>query len=245
MKNFVATPRRWADSLLRSVGIQASRISPDTSDEVALAAMLRHAGVDLLLDVGANVGQDAQGRIACGYAGRIVSFEPLKGPREVLLRNAALHPNWEVAERCALGDHTGTVTIHIAEDSRASSVLPPTSIHLQNSPQAIEVASEVIPLLRLDDVARQFVEETRWPFLKIDVQRLEEQVRRGSTGILPKLVGLQVELSFVRMYYGQKLMPEMLAMITAMGFTLHRMIPAWIDVDTGQWLQADGVFFRL
>ena len=175
MKNFVATPRRWAHSLLRSVGIQASRISPDTSDEVALAAKTRrHAGVDLLLDVGANVGQDAQGRIACGYAGRIVSFEPLKGPREVLLRNAALHPNWEVAERCALGDHTGTVTIHIAEDSRASSVLPPTSIHLQNSPQAIEVASEAGPLLRLDDVARQFVEETRWPFLKIDVQGLGE-----------------------------------------------------------------------
>jgi hypothetical protein len=60
--------------------------------------MLNHARVDLLLDVGANVGQYAMRRIETGYSGRIVSFEPLSGPRAALEKEAAGHPNWSIAE---------------------------------------------------------------------------------------------------------------------------------------------------
>jgi hypothetical protein len=97
---------------------------------------------------------------------------------------------------------------------------------------------------RLDRVARGLVEASRAPFLKIDVQGFEKRVLDGTTSILPRLVGLQVELSFVPAYHGQELFPEMLALIDAMGFTAWRFIPVWVDHKTGRWLQADGVFFR-
>lgn len=245
MNNRQAKPRRLVQTLLRSVGIQASRISPYTNDSTALAAMLRKAGVDLLLDVGANVGQYAEERIASGYTGQIVSFEPLQAAHQQLVSNAARYSNWKVALRCALGDHTDSVTIKLAEDSRASSILSATNLHLERSPQATTIATEVVPLRRLDEVAKESVERSNRPFLKIDVQGFEEQVLRGATGIMPKLVGLQIELSFVRIYEEQTPFPEMLTMIAANGFSLHRMIPAWINADTGQWLQADGVFFRV
>jgi FkbM family methyltransferase len=179
-----------------------------------------------------------------GYEGRIVSFEPLSTAHAVLLRESEPHPNWAIAERCALGSQEGTVSMHVAENSVASSALSPTDGHLKHSPHAVEVSSEVVRLARLDNVAQQFVDGSRAPFLKIDVQGFEEQVLLGSTKIAPKLVGLQVELSFVQLYGGQKLFPEMFRFITDMGFTLHRMIPAWIEPSTGRWLQADGLFFR-
>jgi FkbM family methyltransferase len=235
---------RLVHSVLRAAGIQASRISPYTNDQAALVAMLKHAGVDLILDVGANVGQYAQERFATGYIGRIVSFEPLSQPRSVLLREAAGFPNWDIAEQCALGDRDGAVTLHIAEDTEASSVLNATKSHLQYSSHAAAVGTEIVAMARLDRVAQPFLEKCQAPFLKVDVQGFEDQVLQGSTMILPKLVGLQIELSLVAMYDGQKVFPEMLSMISAMGFTLHRMIPAWIEQKTGRWLQADGIFFR-
>jgi FkbM family methyltransferase len=244
MQNSINPRRRFVHSLLRSAGIQASRISPYTNDQAALSAMLKHANVDLILDVGANVGQYAKERFAKGYKGRLVSFEPLSGPRSILVREAARYTHWDIADQCALGDHEGTVTLHVAEDSEASSVLQPTKSHLQYSSHAAEVGTEIVAMARLDRVAQPFLQDSQAPFLKIDVQGFEDQVLQGSTMILPKLVGLQIELSIVAMYDGQKLFPEMLSMINAMGFALHRMIPAWIEQRTGRWLQADGIFFR-
>jgi len=237
-------PRKWARSLLEIAGIQATRISPYTNDNAALSAMLKHFQVDLLLDVGANVGQYAKNRIATGYTGRIVSFEPLSSARVELLREASAHLNWEVAGQYAVGDHQGTATMNISENSVASSILSATNTHLQHSPHAVQVSTEVVPMERLDHLAKPFVEKSQNPFLKIDVQGFEDQVLGGATNILPNLVGLQLELSFIPIYEGQKLFPEMFSLITSMGFVLYRMIPAWIDLKTGRWLQADGIFFR-
>lgn len=244
MQGSISPSRSLLRSMLRSVGIQASRISPYTNDKAALSAMLKQAGVDLILDVGANIGQYARERFASGYTGQIVSFEPLSSARKTLLKAAAASPNWHVVDQCALGDQAGTVTINVAEDSEASSVLAPSNNHLEHSSHAAPVATEVVPIFRLDEIARPYVEKSQSPFLKVDVQGFEEPVLRGATDILPRLVGLQIELSFVAMYNGQKLFPEMFALINGLGFTLHRMIPAWIENDTGRWLQADGLFFR-
>ena len=244
MTDLRRTGRQWLRSILRSAGIQARRLSPYSDDRAALAAMLAHAQVDLILDVGGNVGQYAKDRLTNGYTGRIVTFEPLSAARAVLLRECLAYPHWQIAERCALGDHDGVVSMNVSQNSVASSALSPTNAHLELSAQAIEVGTEVVSMVRLDHVARQFVAASRAPFLKIDVQGFEEQVLLGSTEILPRLVGLQVELSFIPLYDGQKLFPEMCRLINSMGFTLHRMIPAWIEPKTGRWLQADGVFFR-
>jgi len=244
MKNSTYVRQQWLQSVLQSAGIQASWISPYTNDKAALSAMLTKAEVDVILDVGGNVGQYAKDRIANGYAGRIASFEPLSAARALLLRESEAYPNWDIAEQCALGANEGTVTMHVAENSVASSVLSATNAHLQHSACAVEVSTEVVTMARLDRVAQPFLKGSRAPFLKIDVQGFEEQVLLGATTIIPRLVGLQVELSFIPLYSGQKLFPEMFTFISDLGFTLHRMIPAWIESKTGRWLQADGIFFR-
>jgi hypothetical protein len=55
----------------------------------ALVRILEHHGITLVLDVGANVGQYATRLRQGGWAGRIVSFEPLPTARAALGRGTA------------------------------------------------------------------------------------------------------------------------------------------------------------
>jgi hypothetical protein len=65
-----------------------------------------------------------------------------------------------------------------------------------------------------------------------------------SPQLLPKVSGLQVELSLVPLYEGQLLFDEMIAMLTGMGFELWSLIPGFVNQKTGRLLQVDGLFSR-
>ncbi len=96
--------RRAVKRVLRGFGYDVIQYRPSSSDAAKLTALMRHAGVDLVLDVGANEGQFAQELRDGGYRGRIVSFEPLREAHARLQRAAAGHAGWTVHERCAIGD---------------------------------------------------------------------------------------------------------------------------------------------
>src|SRR5687768_14879571 len=90
----------------------------------ALVRILEHHGITVVLDVGANVGQYATRLRQGGWAGRIVSFEPLPTARIALEQAAATDPLWEVAPPMALGASAGTVTLNVSAESDMSSTLP-------------------------------------------------------------------------------------------------------------------------
>ena len=101
-------------------------ISPDDNFQgnPALARILEHHGITVVLDVGANVGQYATRLRQAAGPGRIVSFEPLPTARVALEQAAAADPLWEVAPPMALGASAGTVTLNVSPESDMSSTLP-------------------------------------------------------------------------------------------------------------------------
>ena len=234
-----SSAKRAGHGLAGGLGLQFSRITPLSSDAACLAALLEFHRVDLILDVGANVGQYASGVFSSGYRGRIVSFEPLAGPNAALLRASRDNPRWEVATRTCLGDREGEIEVNVSENSIASSVLPLTADHLRASPLARFVSSERVPVARLDSIADQYLADSRAPFLKIDVQGYEQQVLDGATETLKKLHGLQIELSLVPVYEGQSLLTEQLVFLERLGFSVYRFFPSFPDVRTGRWHGAD------
>ena len=69
--------------------------------EVQRHNLMQRKAVDLVIDVGANVGQFGCA-IRRKYAGELISFEPSSGPFEKLREAAASDPLWHV-QNMALG----------------------------------------------------------------------------------------------------------------------------------------------
>jgi FkbM family methyltransferase len=200
-------------------------------------------GVDLVFDVGANVGQFAQQIRGGGFTGRIVSFEPLSGAYGPLCAAAAKDSEWTVHSRCALGDFDGALEINIAGNSVSSSVLAMTETHSTAAPGSAYVGREAVPVFRLDSIAPAYLANARRPFLKIDTQGFEWQVLVGASATIPRLQGLLCELSLVVLYDGQRLWREMIDDLEAAGFTLWGLQPSFMD-SRGRNLQVDAIFFR-
>ncbi len=205
--------------------------------------LLADRGVDLVVDVGAARGGYAEELRAFGYRGRIVSFEPLAAAHADLARAAAGDALWET-RNLALGDAAGRQEIHVASNSDSSSLLPMAAQHRAASPDIAYVGDESIEVARLDDVADDVLRDARSPYLKIDTQGFERAVLAGAERTVPRLVGLQLELSFVTLYDGGMLADEAIAWAYDHGFALVGLEQGFADPG-GAILQADGVFLRV
>jgi hypothetical protein len=69
-------------------------------------------------------------------------------------------------------------------------------------------------------------------------------VLEGAQKLLPRVSGVQLELSVTQLYDGQVLYLEMLQWLQALGFDLWSVMPAFVDPSSGRLLQFDGVLFR-
>jgi FkbM family methyltransferase len=206
--------------------------------------MLSHHDIDLVLDVGANVGNYARYLRAIGYKGTIVCFEPLSDAYSRLQILASRDTLLELAPRMALGDKDGDVLINIAGNSESSSILEMLDSHKNAAPDSIYVGSERAPLRKLDDVAPIFFFDKKAAFLKIDAQGYESRVLDGATNILSKIKGIQLELSLVQFYAGETLYRELIDRIESHGFKLYDLNPVFADDVTGRTYQLDGIFFK-
>ena len=117
--------------------------------------------------------------------------------------------------------------------------------HQSAFPPANYIGTEESQIRRLDSVAPEFLSSTDVTFLKIDVQGFEKQVLAGGKSTVnDRVVGMQLELSFLPLYEGDMLIREALDLVYSLGFTLTGLLPGFADVRNGRMLQADGIFFR-
>ncbi|MEQ9485199.1 FkbM family methyltransferase [Coleofasciculus sp. F4-SAH-05] len=200
--------------------------------------------IDLVLDVGANVGQFATQLFTIGYQGKIVSFEPLSSAYNQLLEASKNNQDWQVAERCAIGNKNGEIEINISENSESSSILSILPNHTDAAPKSAYIGSETTKIRKLSELVYNYVDQSKATLLKIDTQGYENDVLEGAKEIIPKLKGIHLELSLVPLYDGQILFDEMLDKLKNMGFSLYNLYPGFRDYRTGRLLQVMGTFFR-
>jgi FkbM family methyltransferase len=230
--------------LVRHLGYDLTPLRKARSLPDQLAAVLRHHRISCVLDVGANVGQYGRMLRASGYRGRIVSFEPLADAHAALVRSAAGDPAWQVAPRMALGAEDGEIRIQVSAESDMSSILSQSPILREISPSSQVVGEDSVPLRRLDDVGLSHLAASDRGFLKVDVQGYEAQVLAGASRLLDRLIGLQLEMSLVPCYEGERDFRTMLDQLDEMGFELHLLWPGYFERSLARQLQVDGVFLR-
>lgn len=199
--------------------------------------------VDLVVDVGAGIGQYGTALRKMGYTGRIVSFEPLPSARAKVEARAAEDPAWSVLPY-ALGESDGSTILHVAGNSGSSSILDMLDRHREAAPVSAYVGEERVPVRRLDGVLDQVLGSASRPFLKLDVQGYELAVLRGAGDRLSTFPAVQLELSTVPLYAGAPLRGEVEAFLAAAGYVLAGVKQGFSDPNTGQMLQLDGIFLR-
>jgi FkbM family methyltransferase len=236
--------KKFIKKLFHRIGWDLHRLSPESNPSVQLLAALNLVQANTVFDVGANVGQFAQELRSVGFAGKIISFDPLSTAHAQLSEAARNDSKWTVHSRAAVGDHDGEIEINIAGNSVSSSVLPMLDAHSSAAVNSAYVASERTPLIRLDSVAVQYLSADSRSFIKIDTQGFEWQVLEGATETLKRAQGVLLELSLVPLYDGQRLWREIIERMKSEGFTLWAIQKGFTDPRTGRTLQVDGIFLR-
>lgn len=225
-------------------GWDLRRFDPADSPWAQLVRQLTVHRMNTVIDVGANVGQFAEGVRDAGFRGRIISFEASRAAHSELQQHAKRDPQWTVAPRMAIGASNGITKINISQNSVSSSVLPMLGTHLAAEPRSAYAGVEDVELRSLDAIADDFLLSTDRVFLKSDVQGFEVEVLRGAARLLSQTTGIQVELSLVPLYDGECLFDQMLPEIRNRGFDLWSLHPGLTDKTTGRLLQVDAIFFR-
>ena len=213
-------------------------------DAAALARrsrLLQSQKIDLVIDVGANSGQYGRLLRSIGYAGRIHSFEPMNSAWHQLQKTRAGDPKWS-ATQAALGETSGTMTLHVSENSISSSLLDLLPEHELNAPRSRYVSQEPVRLCRLDDIFNDIRGDAAHTWLKLDVQGFEDKVLAGAEVSLASISMIQMELSLTPLYLGQRTFLPLCDYLQERHFELVGVEAGFQERETGVLLQLDGIF---
>ncbi|MGO4713747.1 FkbM family methyltransferase [Bradyrhizobium sp. 2TAF24] len=220
------------------------RLWPQLADGVAPAIehtiALQRFAFRTIVDVGANRGQFAMLARALFPEAAIFAFEPLSAPARLFRRHLDGDGRVHLFE-AAIGETPGARTIFVASKDDSSSLLRPTGA--QTEIFGVEVArTDVIVVKRLADClsAGQLHGPT---LLKIDVQGAELDVLRGSADLLDRFDTIYVECSYLPLYEGQPLVPDVTRWMDRNGFELAGVYNQHVDPARGP-VQADFLFVR-
>ena len=201
---------KWATRRALKLGGWEIRRQPTLID------FLKSRNVDLVLDVGANVGQFGAELRQWGYKGGIVSFEPGANAFSILSSRTCSDRNWD-AINCAMGSATGEATIGITRSTVFSSIREQAI-----DAQAYGSDSEIIghETVLVDTVDRVLCSRSeKRVFVKIDTQGFEAEVVAGMSD-LGRIVGVQMELPVVQLYRNNWTLAEALTKMQERGFEI-------------------------
>jgi FkbM family methyltransferase len=171
-----------------------------------------------------------------------VSFEPMRREYADLETRAAADDRW-LTRPVALGDAATVTSINVAANSISSSLLPMLDTHADAAPNSRYVDVEQVEVQRLEDLFEELVSPGERVFLKVDTQGFEHQVLAGASAVMPRVHGMQIEMSLVALYGEQMLLSETLEAANGYGMTLWETERTFTSPD-GRLLQLDGIFFR-
>lgn len=230
------------ERLRRLPGMAQKRVGEFLAAE-QVGWMLRATEVDLVLDVGANVGQYASALRRAGYAGRIVSFEPVAAPFAALSRAAAEDPLWDVRP-FALGSEDGAAEINTTPGTM-SSMLTASEFGRGWSDKLEETRTETIEIRRLDSVFEEITAgRPSRAYLKLDTQGFDLEVFRGARECLGSVVAMQSEVACLPIYDGMPRLPEQLTAYEQEGFETVGMYPVSRDPKTLRVIEFDLLMVR-
>lgn len=194
---------------------------------------------ETVVDIGANTGQFSLVMKKNFPMANIIAFEPLRKPfltyskifagdRYVKIFNSAIAPN------------AGVVEINVSNSCDSSSLLEISDLQDEIFPGTSAIGSENITTGPLDSfVSKEQIKGVS--LLKLDVQGFELEALRGCNALLDLFDMVYCECSFLELYTGQALAPEIIKFMAREGFVLQGFNNVAYAKD-GSTIQADFIF---
>ena len=232
---------------LRTLGFDLIRHPSRQSLQWQLQLLFAKLGINCVLDVGANYGQYAHMLRSLGFAGDIISFEPIPTVFEALRRSMGADPRWR-GYNLALGDADGTAAINVSGgDAQASSLLAFNEEGPARWGDAHRVVrTETIQIRRLDGLLDEVTRHVREPriFLKLDTQGYDLKVVAGAGAQLERVLALQTEISVHHYYSGMPAFGQAIDRYHQLGFGVAGFFPISREFDGLRVIEFDTVFVR-
>lgn len=205
--------------------------------------LLKNFNIDVVIDVGANIGQYGSELRNIGYTGKIISFEPTSGAFLKLNKRALKDSLWDVYN-LSLGERDGTSSINISKNSVSSSILKNLPQLTESAPDATYINKETIIIKKLDSLFDDLEIKNKNIYLKIDTQGYENMVLEGAKESLEHISGIQIEMALIPSYEGSLTFEEMSDKLKNLGFKLTTIESGHYNKKTGELIEVDGVFFK-
>ena len=211
------TPTRIIRKVVRANGFDMIHYAPWEN-------LFAHFGIDLILDVGANVGQTYDSFRWAGFKGPICSFEP--NPEMFQRLEGKSGFSWQRLPY-ALSSRSGQIKFHVAANDNASSLMIP----LGHTRVVKEITVEAF---RLDELWGRQGFSAKNAFLKIDAEGHDLEVIKGATGILDRIPLIMAEVASVPRFEGEPPLHEVVNFMDQLGYCVCR-------VDKNSMNQSAGI----
>jgi FkbM family methyltransferase len=174
--------------------------------------LFAHCGIDMIIDVGANLGQSWESFRWAGFKGPIISFEP--NPEIFRQIEKIKDDNWQ-RRPYALSSHSGEAKFHLTNLHVANSLLKPLG--------HIKVTGEItVPLYRLDELWTKEGFTGKRAFLKIDTEGHDLEVVKGASGVLDRIQVIMLEIAALPRFEGEPPLPAVVNFMSDLGFHVCR-----------------------
>jgi FkbM family methyltransferase len=233
---------RIIGNLIRKMGYQISRMPNKLGSGEKYFLKDK---ISVTFDIGANVGDFAFDLRKLGYKGKIYSFEPLSKAYKVLTERASKDIFGWKTFNLALGETDTIREINVSYNSESSSLMGMLPYHSEIAPESKYVDKEIISVKSLNSILPGLCSGNDKTWLKIDAQGYEMNILEGADKVLKYIDYLQLEMSFVPLYENQILFDELHDYLIRKGFERISIQPVFMDFNTGQILQVDGIYRRI
>lgn len=187
--------------------------------------------IDVVLDVGANLGQFGTMIRKAGYRGHIYSFEPVTASFERLSEAAQGDDRWHVF-KLGLGDQPARTSINLSKSSDLNSLLAANDYGRTRYPKIEANEQESIEIDTLDHfLAEHDVSGDARIFLKMDTQGYDLKVFEGARNSLGRVLAMLSELSLIPIYENAPHWLDALACYERGGFRVSGLYPVSRNPD--------------
>jgi FkbM family methyltransferase len=235
---------KLTNRFLAPFGVRITKVNPAlerlTESEYDYLNILESKKIDLILDVGACVGQYGQWLRKLGYSNRIYSFEPYSASYNELKVVSTKDSNWQVHDRLALGDKESVLELNVYNLRGCNSLLEADT--LKNYLPSLDLNSkEEVAVSRLDSLNIPNLNASEGILLKADVQGYERFVVEGAEGLLNQIRLIHLEVSFDSVYKGESNFLSIVNYLNEKDFKLIYIFPELKD-KSGKMIQANAIF---